>query len=274
MAYSWGMIGELEVFIALSFLGIACYKCGEIKKAEDNLLRAMDVGQRLRAHLDYVPLYTGMLYETTLRFDKAEFYFNIAKAEAHRIDRHYYESSSLTGLVRVKHAQGNYEAIPPLQAEAEQLAQLYEYNDHLASLRLTKGHVVWEGIGEVVSPIQQGENISPLQQYQRALIYALRFNRFLLDEVLSGRPQGTPLRPIIPYCLERGEKGQQMLIALRDWWQTGINDIGTSHPDTISPIPEGIPLLEAERIAREREPGDGSLQKSVVEQIEVALQTH
>jgi hypothetical protein len=41
-------------------------------------------------------------------------------------------------------------------------------------------------------------------------------------------------------------------------------------PDTISPIPEGITLLEAERIAREREPGDGSPQKSVVEQIEQA----
>jgi len=37
-----------------------------------------------------------------------------------------------------------------------------------------------------------------------------------------------------------------MLIALRDWWQTSVNDIGTPRPDTISPIPEGIPLLEAE----------------------------
>ncbi len=62
-----------------------------------------------------------------------------------------------------------------------------------------------------------------------------------------------------------------MLIALRDWWQTDHNDIGTPRPDTISPIPEGIALLEAERLARKREPGDGSPQKSVVEQIENAL---
>ncbi len=62
-----------------------------------------------------------------------------------------------------------------------------------------------------------------------------------------------------------------MLLALRDWWQSGINDIGTPRPDTISPIPEGISLLEAERIARHREPGDGSPQKVVVEQINVAL---
>ena len=46
---------------------------------------------------------------------------------------------------------------------------------------------------------------------------------------------------------------------------------GAPRPDTISPIPEGITLLKAERIAREREPGDGSPQKSVVEQIEAAL---
>jgi len=44
-----------------------------------------------------------------------------------------------------------------------------------------------------------------LRHYQHALIYALRYNRFLLDEVLSGRPQGTPLRPILPECLKRGE---------------------------------------------------------------------
>lgn len=39
----------------------------------------------------------------------------------------------------------------------------------------------------------------------------------------------------------------------------------------ISPVSEGIPLLEAERIARFRAPGDGSPQKSLIEQIEAAL---
>ena len=75
------------------------------------------------------------------------------------------------------------------------------------------------------------------------------------DKALSGRPQGTPLRPIVPHCLERGEEGRRMLMALRDWWQSGVNDIGSPRPDTISPIPEGIPLLEAERIARETRDG-------------------
>ncbi|OQY89740.1 MAG: hypothetical protein B6D41_10305 [Chloroflexi bacterium UTCFX4] len=48
-------------------------------------------------------------------------------------------------------------------------------------------------------------------------------------------------------------------------------DVGTPRPDTISPIPENIALLEAEKIAREREPGDGTKQRWVVEQIEAAM---
>ena len=45
----------------------------------------------------------------------------------------------------------------------------------------------------------------------------------------------------------------------------------TPRPDTISPIPEGIPLLEAERLARQREPGDGSSQQTVTEKLDIAL---
>jgi hypothetical protein len=52
-----------------------------------------------------------------------------------------------------------------------------------------------------------------------------------------------------------------------------LNNIGTPRPGTISPIPEGISLLEAERIARQRELGDGSPQRAVVERIDEALTT-
>jgi len=107
--------------------------------------------------------------------------------------------------------------------------------------------------------------------YKLALVYALRYNRFLLDEVLAGRPQGTPLRPIIPECLKRGEEGLKMLRALREWWQKGKNDVGAPRPDTISPIPENIALLDAEKIAREREPGDNSPQTSVIERLNQTL---
>ncbi len=75
------------------------------------------------------------------------------------------------------------------------------------------------------------------------------------------------------YAAPEAVQGRRMLEELRDWWKTGRNDIGTPRPNTISPIPEGILLLEGERIARGREPGDGSPQRMVVEQIEKALVT-
>ena len=83
----------------------------------------------------------------------------------------------------------------------------------------------------------------------------------------------TPLQPLIPACLDRGAEGRQMLTALRDWWQTGTNSTGTPRPDTISPLVEGSLLLEAERLAREREPGDGSPQHAVLDKLAEALRS-
>jgi tetratricopeptide (TPR) repeat protein len=258
----------------LGFWGMTEFQCGDFENARTHFHSALKASEEGSLDQDMCWTYwLGMCYSVVEEWKNVEKYFteclNLGGSKRVFKGRNYFQCGALTGLIRVKHAQGDYAAIPPLLAEAEGLAQQYEYNDHLASLRLTQGHLAWEGVGQV-SNLSYGFDAA-LRYYQHALIYALRYNRFLLDEVLSGRPQGTPLRPIIPECLKRGEEGRRMLIALRDWWQTGLNDIGTPRPDTISPIPENIPLLEAERIAREREPGDGSPQKSVVEQIESVL---
>ena len=191
-------------------------------------------------------------------------YFYRKSLELQWTGRLYFVCTAFAGLVRVRHAQSDYAAIPPLLTEAEQLAQQYEYNDHLASLRLTQGHIAWEGN----APKWDNGFEAALHFYQHALIYALRYNRFLLDEVLSGRLQGYTATTNFSAMSGTWRRRPLTLTALRDWWKTGVNDIGTPRLDTISPIPEGIPLLEAERIAREREPGDSSPQKSVTEQIE------
>jgi tetratricopeptide (TPR) repeat protein len=252
----------------LGFWGAILSREGDYVRAQEYLLRSLEIKESLQdiPGIQEPLLWLGLTFELQGNWDKASNHYQ-RNQEWKWYGRYYFDAAALTGLIRVKHAQGDYAAIPPLLAEAEQLAQQYEYNDHLASLRLTQGHIAWEGR----APTWENGFDAALRYYQHALIHALRYNRFLLDEALSGRPQGTPLRPIISECARRGEEGRRMLIALRDWWQTGLNDIGTPRPDTISPIPEGIPLLEAERIAREREPGDGSPQKSVVEQIESAL---
>jgi tetratricopeptide (TPR) repeat protein len=256
-----GKAYNLGLFISLSFSGIGLLRCGRFDNAENRLVEAIKHGENINAHLDFAPLYLAILYETVQKIEKAEGYYCLTQSISKSNARHYFESSALAGLIRVKHTQGDIAAIPSLLEEAEQLAQQYEYNDHLASLRLTQGHLA----------LENGNQDNAFFLYQKAMIYALRYNRFLLDELISGRSHGTPLRPIIPYFLERGEEGKKILLALRDWWRIGVNDIGAPRPDTISPIPEGISLLEAEKIAREREPGDGSVQKSVIEQIETVL---
>ena len=260
---------ERDVALALGFYGVLLLRKGDIGEAIKVLSQSADTKRRLldASYLLETVNWLGVSNEILGRWDEAEKFYTENLVANRWTGRLYFICGSITGLVRVKHAQGDYAAIPPLLAEAEQLAQQYEYNDHLASLRLAQAHIAWEG----KAPSRENGYDAVLHFYQQALIYALRYNRFLLDEVLSGRPQGSPLRPIISYCLERGEEGRKMLMALRDWWRTGCNDIGTPRPDTISPIPEGITLLEAEKIAREREPGDGSPQKSVVEQIKAAL---
>lgn len=266
LAYRLGSASEQEAFGALTIYGIVCFKCGQLDRAEQYLTQSIAIGQKLRAHNDTALLRLATVYEVQREYEKAQHFYQLAQTEAHPLSRHYYECGALTGLVRVKRALSDYPAIPFLWSEAEQLAQKYEYNDCFTSLYLTRGHLIWDGL---LPEWESGFDLA-YHYYQLALIHALRFNRFLLDEAQSGQGQGTPLHPIIQNSVEHGEEGQRMLVALRDWWQNGINDIGVPRLDTISPIPEGISLIEAERIARNREPGDGSQQRDVVEQINAA----
>jgi len=261
-----GNIRRINEARVMGLQGVVLGRRGEFEQAKGWVLRSFEAHQvesYFPGSLLEVKNWLGLISELQGKWLDAYNYYKEC-SDWKRYGSYYFECTALTGLVRVKHAQGECTAIPPLLAEAEQLAQQYEYNDHLASLRLTQA--------QIFQVSEDLEGLTALDYFKQAMIYALRYNRFLLDEVLSGRPQGTPLRPIIPYCIERGEEGRQMLIALRDWWKTGVNDIGIPRPDTISPIPEGIPLLEAERIARGREPGDGTKQTSVMEQIESALE--
>ncbi|HKP54334.1 MAG TPA: hypothetical protein VJ183_16985 [Chloroflexia bacterium] len=264
----------------LGFYGIGLLRNGKLEEAEDRLTLALQSKITVRdlAGVPELLTWLGTLHEIraisaanniqmSQALDNALDYYLRPADPRSRQSRPYFECGTVVGLIRVKHAQQQYASIPPLLTQAEQLAQQYEYNDHLASLRLTQGHIAWDGhIEEWGSGFE-----AALGYYKQALVYALRFNRFLLYEALSGREHGTPLRPIIPHCLERGEEGRKMLEALAEWWHTGTNDIGTPRPDTISPIPEGILLLEAERLARSREPGDGSPQRLASEQILNAL---
>ena len=255
--------------ITLGYWGATLIKKGDWQRAEEYLQRSLSIRESLQDHwgILYTLGWMGILHELRREWQAASDCYN--RSLDHKwTGRHHYQSGALVGICRVKFRQGIFTDIRLVATEAEQLAHQYEYNDHLASLCLTQAHVAWNGC---IDDWGVGFDAA-LHYYQQALIYALRYNRFLLDEVLWGGGVATPLRPIIPRCLARGKEGRRMLVALRDWWQTGANDVGAPRHDTISPIPEGITLLEAERLARGREPGDGSPQVSVVEKIEQALE--
>jgi len=109
----------------------------------------------------------------------------------------------------------------------------------LASLRLTQVHSAW------------GKGESPLATYHEAPIYDLRYNRFPLDEILSGSLHGTHHLPVVVRLHKRSSEGRQLLVALSAWWQSGTNEITSSRPATVSPIAEGMKLTEAEHLARQ-----------------------
>jgi hypothetical protein len=222
---------EKERFLeamALGFEGKVLMQQGNLVAAKDALQKSFDIKREAgTVGLPEVFNWLGELSELCRDYTAAADFYN-QSLNYRSVGRRFFESIALIGLVRVKHAQGDYASLQPLLVEAEQLAQQYEYNDHLASVRLTQGHWAWENRNQDEA----------LALYQKAMVYALRYNRFLLDELLGGRPQGTPLRPIIPFCLERGEDGRKIVIALHDWWKSGNNDIGLPRADTIPPFPK------------------------------------
>src|SRR5579859_1014999 len=59
----FGKMGELGVFIAPSRSGIVNLKCGKLDSAEEYLLQAITLGQKLHAHLDIAPIYLAAVYE-------------------------------------------------------------------------------------------------------------------------------------------------------------------------------------------------------------------
>ncbi len=258
-----GRVVSKATFLAL--LGISYIKQGLAGQAERLLHDSLS---HIHLHIKQIALVgLGELYLILRRLDESRQYFEQALSVS--IGRSYYVAQSVLGLLQVDIACSKVKGVSDKVQKIQKFSLNLGYYDHLAYLRLLQGHVAWEGR---IPEWGSGFNAA-LYYYQQALIFALRHNRFLLDEVLWGGGIITLQQSIISYCLERGEEGCWMLTAIRDWWQSDVKGIGTPRPDTILPIPEGITLLEAEQIAREAESGDGNPQKNVVEQIEAALTT-
>jgi len=201
--------------------------------------------------------YLGDWHLTCGEAAKAVEQYSLCLKMAQSLNTHAYECQALVGICQAYYLLGDFDKVKINADQAEKIGQSFSYYAMIADINSLRGFIAFDQ--------SQNGNSLPLGAFQffsASLKYSLLYNRYKLDRTTQ---------TVISHCLERSEEGQRMLIALRDWWNTSVNDIGAPRPDTISPIPEDIALLEAERIAREREPGDGSPQKSVVEQIEAAL---
>ncbi len=244
--------------------GAILLRQGELERASDYLNRSLQSKLALPDNLGIpeILVWLGELSEVRGDLEAAKDYYEQHLDDYLRIGRKYFDCAALAGLSRVEYTRGKYKAARKLWEKAESLAHKYEYNDHLAALYLGRGYAHRKG---AVPGWEKGFKPA-LRSFQLALIYGLRFNRFLLDTLLSGG-FATPLGPLIPYLKDKDKKGQKYLEALRDGWRKGKNEIKSDRHGTISVLPEGISLKDAEQIARQREPGTGASQKTVLEQL-------
>jgi tetratricopeptide (TPR) repeat protein len=254
--------------VAYGLWGAILMRQGKLDSASDYLNRSLNSKQYLHDNLGIpeILVWLGELAEINGDLESAKDYYERHLDGYQKTGRKYFNCAALTGLARVEYARGKYKVVRKCWTEAESIAQKYEYNDHLASLYLALGYAINEG----KMPGLEKDDQAAMRSFRLALIFALRFNRFLLDILLSGGIV-TPLHPLIPTLKSKGKKGQKYLEALRTGWRKGKNEIKSNRHGTLSVLPEGITLKEAEHIARQREPGTGLPQKTVVEQLRSEL---
>lgn len=245
---------------SLNVLGMLLTKQGNYARAKECLDESFKVKMRVKDNLGISEalVWQGTLFEAQRELSQAHDVY-LRSLEWKWTGQQYYETAALIGLCRVKFQEGDFNGLTPLMREARHLADDNEYYDHLSSLHLVQGDFVWAG-----GLSEQGADFdAAYKAYCQALVYALHYNRFLLDNTLNS---------ILNHCRDRGGEGQRMLRVLRDYWSEGRNH-EDHRRDSISPLPEGISLLQAENIARKREPGNRGRQETVTQKLDKGVRS-
>lgn len=254
--------------VSIGVKGLYLGRKGKLDEAKSHLEESFEIRKSINDSLGMIEAlnWLGLVSELRGELDSALNYYN-QYTNWIWSGNHYIELDSIVGIIRIKYAQRDYSSIPPLMEEAISMALKYEYKDHLASLYLIKGHLAWEN-----QLSTEGCGFDPaLDWYQHALISAMRYNRFLLDQIISGDNVCTPLQPLISYCSTRDKEGQRMLKTLRDWWESDKS--GLSCSGAIAVAQDGLSLREMEKLARRQEPGNGRPQQSISTAITLALRS-
>lgn len=268
---------EHETGYGFGFQGAILLRQGQIDAAEKHLRESLSIKVKLQDALGKleVLVWLGNLLEIRNDWAGAEAcYSQYMTLQAYH--RNYFNAQMLVGWARAKYAQHEPGKAIELLDAAEAIALQYEYNDVLSSLNLLRGHMHWtDSTTQSRDPLPHSGPGQPFEGvlafYQRSLIFGLRYNRFLLDQVCFGKQVTIPDTSILAACLVRGSEGRSVLTELRNWWLTGSNSDSKTLGYAVSPIPEGITLLEAEQRARALEPGDQTPQMRLADQLSAAL---
>jgi tetratricopeptide (TPR) repeat protein len=254
--------------ISLGFLGMIQACNGQPDAAKTALLESLAVKQEVKdvAGVVEVLLYLGYTDELLGNLDAAEGWYR--QCSALHSPRKHFDAPARAGLARILACGGRRQEAEQLLADVEHVAQLFEHNDTLASSRFTAAWMAVHAPAAGTEQVAQAVQVA-LPYLQGALIYALRFNRFQLDRILSDASVSC-LGSVISLCTGL-DKGTEMLTLLREWWSAGANTLPGDKPGVVSLTPQGLSLLEAEKLAREVEPGDGLPQKTVLQQIDAVL---
>jgi tetratricopeptide (TPR) repeat protein len=263
----------------LGFWGLIFLRQREFLNAEKYLTDSLSIKREIQDNsgIPETLVWMGEMYEMKMKEtqgNKRSDY--LAQAEScyqqcldyRWTSRQYFECVALTGLMRIKYTQKEYSEIANIFTSAEQIAEEYRYHDLLASLHLFKGHVQWSGLVKAWSSGFDATLIS----YKLALLHALSYNRFLLDEVLWGERASTPLVDIISMCQSQGSNGRKILEVLANLWGSNVEEFMPSLSDNIF-LSEmrGNSLSQAEAKTRKFEPGDGTPQANVIEKLRHSL---
>ncbi len=223
-------------------LGRAYLERGDLEEAKHRFEYAVQVFRETENDylLEVVVSLLGRVYQAQGKWKEAEQRYLESYRLARGQNRLRHAAEALILLCDMHTAKGTLAEIPLYAEEAERLTREYEYWDQLAKLGLIQANVL----------LDEEKSEEAFAKYAEAMTFALRFNRYLLDEMVE---------KIIVKCQEHREQGKEMLERLIEYWQTGTLD--------------GKPLVEAEREGRGREKENGRPQKMVVEQLEAWLRT-
>lgn len=255
------------------FEAVVTLKCKGPDAAESLFASCLDergqlVDTRTDRGMPYLLNWYGALHEQRGALNLAEERYRQCRDLREQQQWHWH-AGALAGLVRIYQKREKISAVDAALSEVEAVLRQHPFAQHLASVRLSQAHLAWD---RRLPGGEQGFD-SALRLYQQALMYAMSYNRFLLDEVLSGEPNATPLQSIIPHCLARDAEGQLMLVALANWWGADSPPPLAPEPERIAPMPVDAPLIVLEKQVRSQEPGAGQpAQLTVIAQIHQALE--